>query len=125
MIRILVSSILTLCVLLATQLYAESSFDHSHQAFSRLLNEYVLEHGKKSSVRYKALKSSPQELSRYLKSLSAVTRERFNSFSRDEQLAFLINAYNGFGAKQLIGGRRFAQRRGKVLQHAPTNFVHY
>lgn len=96
MIRKLLIGLMMLCVLIPRSLLAESSFDHTHEAFTRILQEYVVEHDGKSSVRYKDLQSAPDALSAYLRSLSEVSRERFDSFSRDEQLAFLINAYNGF-----------------------------
>ena len=52
--------------------------------------------GPASIVDYKAIQTHPQTLERYTASLSAVSREQYRAFSKNEKLAFLINAYNAF-----------------------------
>jgi hypothetical protein len=41
-------------------------------------------------------------LQNYLKKLSAVSQKDFDSWNNDEQLAFLINAYNGWTVKLIL-----------------------
>lgn len=78
------------------------SFDHSHQKFSNILDEHVIEMGTQSKVNYSKLVKNPKELSDYLNELSSLSDEEFKSFSNEQQLAFLINAYNAFTLKLVI-----------------------
>lgn len=57
---------------------------------------------KTSAVDYKGFKKDYHLLNAYLISLSSVTKETFSKWSRDEQLAFLINAYNAFTIQLII-----------------------
>lgn len=77
-------------------------FDHSHGAFTKLLQNTVIYKGQASEVNYPKLKEQRAELEKYLGSLSAVTPAEFKSFSPAQQKAFLINAYNGFTLKLII-----------------------
>ena len=52
--------------------------------------------GQASQVRYAGFKADSAALNRYLDSLSAVTEAAFKTFSKPQQMAFLINAYNAF-----------------------------
>lgn len=73
------------------------SFDHSHKLFDNILKESVIYDDKQSWFNYKDLDT--KKLNIYLKSLSKVSKKEFNSFTKDQQLAFLINAYNAFTIK--------------------------
>lgn len=80
------------------------SFDHSHAAWSRLLQQHVVVQrgGRASQVRYAGLLAQRSELQHYLRQLSAVSRPGFESFSRAQQMAFLINAYNAFTVELIL-----------------------
>jgi hypothetical protein len=78
------------------------AFDHSHGKFNQILDKHLKVIGHQSLVNYKNLKASPAVLDNYLKTLSAVTKQEYKSFSSNEQLAFLINAYNAFTLKLII-----------------------
>jgi len=65
-------------------------FDHSHQEFDQILKEYV----KDDLVNYKAIRKQPEALNSYIDLLSKVDESIFNKWSKDEQLAYLINLYN-------------------------------
>lgn len=80
---------------------AQSNFDHSHADFTALLAEHVDEDG---LVDYAALDQSPQQLLDYLKKLAAVEKSEFDSWSRNQQLAFLINLYNAETLELIIDG---------------------
>lgn len=71
---------------------------HDHSPWDTLLGQYVLEvnEGRATQVDYAGFKRDEEALNRYLAGLSAVPRDEFDAWTRDEQLAFLINAYNAF-----------------------------
>ncbi len=61
-----------------------------HKPYSLLLNKYV----ESGSVNYDGLKQERIILDEYLNSLSKITKNQFESWSKPDQLAFLINIYN-------------------------------
>ncbi|MCK7595108.1 DUF547 domain-containing protein [Pseudomarimonas salicorniae] len=84
----------------------QAGFDHGHGAWSGLLERHVSwrPDGHASVVDYAGFESDRSALKAYLKALSAVPDETFQGFGRDEQLAFLINAYNAFTVELVLGG---------------------
>lgn len=78
------------------------SFDHQHTAFNQLLNEIVIPRGPQTVVDYALLKNSESRLDAYLSKLEVVTKQEYQSWSKDQQLAFLINAYNAFTLKLIV-----------------------
>lgn len=74
------------------------TFDHSHALWDRQLRQHVvvLRDGQASAVRYTEWLTQREALQAYLRQLSAVSRASFDGFSRPQQMAFLINAYNAF-----------------------------
>lgn len=74
------------------------ALDHSHAALTTLLKKHVIviDGGKTSQVNYVELKKERAALESYLASLSAVKKTEFDGWSKAQQMAFLINAYNGF-----------------------------
>jgi hypothetical protein len=92
-------------LLMAHPVFAEPEpFDHRHALFTTVLENHVRwnAEGTATTVDYAALKAGPEKLDRYLQSLSAVSRKEFDAWTADEQLAFLINAYNAFTLKLII-----------------------
>ena len=83
--------------MLFASLAAAQTFDHSHAAFTALLKKHVVlvEGGKTSKVKYAELKKDEPQLKAYLDSLSSVKEADFNAWSKAQQMAFLINVYNG------------------------------
>lgn len=67
-----------------------------------LWNELLAAHvsfndgGQSTRVDYAGMQQDQDKLQQYLNQLSAVSRTQFEALSRDQQLAFLINAYNAF-----------------------------
>ena len=72
--------------------------DHRHAAWSQLLSQHVvlLRNGQASEVRYAGFAAQRDDLRRYLSSLSGVTRAEFDAFTKAQQMAFFMNAYNAF-----------------------------
>lgn len=81
------------------------AFDHAHAAWGALLERHVIEQdgGKASRVRYEGMARDRAALKRYLDSLSATPRGEFDAWTRAEQVAFLINAYNAFTIEKILG----------------------
>src|SRR6185295_6102825 len=63
-------------------------------------NVVVLEGGKASQFRYADV--DRKALQSYLASLSRIEEKEFKAWSRDEQMAFLINAYNAFTVEKIL-----------------------
>jgi hypothetical protein len=84
---------------------ASAAFDHGHAAWTVLLKRHVvlIDGGKASQVDYAGLAQERSALQTYLDSLSAVPRVQFDSWSKSQQLAFLINAYNAFTVELILG----------------------
>ncbi len=102
-------TIITLMWLLPlSAVFAESqgstSFDHSHAAYTELLQKHVVvyDEGRRSVVDYAALQADEPALNAYLKDLADVSVDQYRSWSEDQQLAFLINAYNAFTLELIV-----------------------
>ncbi|MEL6713974.1 MAG: DUF547 domain-containing protein, partial [Planctomycetota bacterium] len=78
----------------------QSAFDHEHAGLTRVLDA-VLEDGR---VDYAALRKSPRALDAYLAGLEATTPAQHAKWTRDQQFAFWINAYNAY-TLQLVRDR--------------------
>lgn len=89
------------------QAWAQSGaagFDHRHGAWDALLKQHVVVAvgGNASTLRYAALQAQRPALKAYLDTLSAVSAASYGSWSRPQQLAFLINAYNAFTVELIL-----------------------
>jgi hypothetical protein len=91
------------------------AFDQQHEMFTQVLSNVVkLSPDKKQTrVDYALLNNQPEQLNQYLEGLSSVKQNEYTLWSGDEQLSFLINAYNGF-TLQLINQNYEKFQNGKV-----------
>lgn len=78
--------------------------ENIHQPWHKLLSDNVqaVNHGHSTAVNYAAMQTQRSELTAYLKVLSAITPSEFEQFSKNEQLAFLINAYNAWTVELIL-----------------------
>jgi hypothetical protein len=95
------------CLLLAVVLLsanAHAAFDQSHSKLTALLQAHVvwINGGTASQVDYAAIKDDPSLLNEYLSEVAAVSRQEYSGFSKAQQLAFLINAYNAYTIKFIL-----------------------
>jgi hypothetical protein len=90
---------------LAGRQSADASADALHRPLDELLNLYVRD----GFVYYRALKSDRRRLDRYVAALN-VPGETFARWSRDQQLAFWINAYNAFVLRTAIDAYPIRER---------------
>jgi hypothetical protein len=94
-----------LCAALAFAPAASAqSFDHGHGAWTALLKKHVvlLDGGKGSQLRYAGMAADRAALKAYLAQLSAVDQQAYDGFSKAQQQAFLINAYNAFTVELIL-----------------------
>ncbi|WP_211224568.1 DUF547 domain-containing protein [Marinimicrobium agarilyticum] len=58
--------------------------------------------GTATTVDYKTLKANPANLTQYLTQLSSVQKTTFDDWTKNQQLAYLINTYNAYTLKLII-----------------------
>ena len=109
-----ISSCLFAAVLLMNSAIVHA-FDHQHSIFTQVLSDVVrLSPNKKQTrVDYALLNKQPEKLNQYLNALSSVKQSDYQLWTGDEQLSFLINAYNGF-TLQLINQNYVKFQTGKA-----------
>jgi len=93
--------LLGLCAALLLLLPASSgaaSFDHGYRSYDALLRAHVDEEG---LVAYDALRKDGR-LASFLKKVSAVSAEEVSDWTRDQQIAFFVNAYNALTLQTVI-----------------------
>jgi hypothetical protein len=75
---------------------AWGQFDHTHAPWTALLKKHVVvvEGGKASYMRYAEMAKDRAALKTYIDTLAKVSEADFKGWSKHQQLAFLINAYN-------------------------------
>jgi hypothetical protein len=92
--------IFTILILFTTE--EIQAFDHGHASYQMVLDQYLVKKGPQTLINYSNLKKSPAELDNYLSQLSSLTHSEFSKWSKDQQLATLINAYNAWTLKIII-----------------------
>lgn len=74
------------------------ALDQAHSLWTEVLEAHV----RGDRFDYKKSKADRTKLDAYLKSLESVTPEEFEAFSRTEQFAFWINAYNAYTVQRVV-----------------------
>ena len=91
---------------LATRSFSQNSpaWDGQYAAWEALVAKHVrwLPDQKQSRVDYKGFAADRAALKKVLDEWSAVTPAAFAASSREQQMAFLINAYNGFTIELIL-----------------------
>jgi hypothetical protein len=89
-------------VLVVLLFFSEALYAFDHSAWDALLknNVVVLDGGKASRFRYGEV--DRKGVQSYLNALSGVSETEFKGWSREEQMAFLINAYNAFTVEKIL-----------------------
>jgi hypothetical protein len=80
------------------------AFDHAHRAWDELLKRHVVyvENGNASRVGYAGFMKDRDALRRVLDSYEAVNRAEFDAWTKAQQQAFLINAYNAITIEKIL-----------------------
>ena len=92
------------CALLPSLALAQNRFDHQYADWNALLNKHVqwLPDGKQSRVNYRGFAADRAALKAVLAAMSGVPKAAFDGWSKPEQMAFLINAYNAFTVELIL-----------------------
>jgi len=95
-------------ILLAAALLAASTIaaalDHSHKAWDDLLKKHVryVQNGNASRVDYAGFMKDRAQLKAVLADYQKVTKAEFEGWTKPQQQAFLINAYNAFTVEKIL-----------------------
>ena len=83
---------------------AQAQFDPSHSRWDALVKKHVrwLPDNKQSRVDYAAFQADRVALKVVLDGLSAVPKAEFDTWPREQRMAFLINAYNAFTVELIL-----------------------
>jgi len=83
---------------------AWAQFDHAYATWDGLLKKHVrwLPDGQQSRVDYDGFKADRAVLQQALAAMSAVPPAEFDRWSRAQQMAFLVNAYNAFTVELIL-----------------------
>lgn len=97
-------AVAALALLSATQFATSAPIDQTYSDYDALLSKHVkwLPGEKASQVNYSALAQEKTKLDQILTSWSNLSQSEFQSLNKKEQMAFLINAYNGFTLKLIL-----------------------
>lgn len=76
----------------------QDNFDDEHSLLTKVLSRYV----SNGRVNYRALKANQADLNEYLQNLAQIDPEAFKNWTRNQQLALWINAYNAYTIKAVI-----------------------
>lgn len=77
---------------------ADGEFDHGHTGLDSLLAKHVVQ----GRVDYRGLIEERASLQGYLATLATLGRDKLEAFTREEQLALYINAYNAFTVEVIL-----------------------
>jgi hypothetical protein len=96
--RITTFLIALIAVFVCTGSVLAQGFDHGYTAWDAQVKKHVkwLPDNKQSRVNYKGFATDRAELAKTLETFSSVTATQYAAFSKEQQMAFLINAYNAF-----------------------------
>jgi len=94
--------LLTFTLIMALAGGARAEFNHD--VWDSLLQRHVkvIDGGKATQVDYRALAETHTVLTGYLDTLSAISQAEFDGWANADQLAFLINAYNGWTVELIL-----------------------
>jgi hypothetical protein len=95
---------------------APSTADPLHRPFDQLLDLYVRD----GLVYYRAVRSDRARLNRYVTALGAVPRATYEKWTREEKMAFWINAYNAFTLQTVAG---HYPPKGNSIRNIPGAFA--
>jgi Protein of unknown function, DUF547 len=100
LIKTLIAVVLAFCATFAQA----QGFDHQYAAWDALVKKHVrwLPDNKQSRVDYGGFARDRAELKKTLDALSAVPKAEFEAWSREQRMAFLINAYNAFTVEVIL-----------------------
>ena len=100
----MMKKLIALLLFFVAALAQAQGFDHNYAAWDGLVKKHVkwLPDNKQSRVDYAAFAKDRAELKQVLDALSAVPKATFDGWSKEQRMAFLINAYNAFTVEIIL-----------------------
>lgn len=90
-------------------------FDQTYRLWNSELDRYVVD----GNVRYGLWQKHQEGLKRFLKQVEALSEKEYDSFSREEKLAFWLNVYNALIVKTVLDHYPIS---GKIAQYPKDSF---
>ena len=78
------------------------AYDHTYKSYDEILKQAVVVEGHQSSVEYSKLKPDTSKLDEFILGIESLERKEFDAWSREQQMAFLINAYNALTIRLIL-----------------------
>jgi len=91
-----------LLIIVSISSHSAFAYDHSYKSYTEILKQVVAVKGHQSFVDYTKLKSDTSKLDEFTDGIEYIGRNEFDSWSREQQMAFLINAYNAFTIQLIL-----------------------
>ena len=104
LIKQLLTALTAITIWLVTTGAALAQFDHSHAQWTTLLKKHtvVIDGGKASQMRYAGMAADHAGLKTYLDTIAKVSEADFKGWNKNQQLAFLLNAYNANMVEKIL-----------------------
>ena len=92
------------CLMALLSGLAQAQFDHGYAGWDALVKKHVrwLPDNKQSRADYTSLQRDRAELKKVLSAMGAVPKAEFDAWTREQRMAFLINAYNAFTVELIL-----------------------
>jgi hypothetical protein len=99
-VSLLLRSVLLIIAIVGS--HSSFAYDHTYKSYDEILKQVVAVKGTQSFVDYTQLKSDTSKLDEFTDGIEYIGKDEFDSWSREQQMAFLINAYNAFTIKLIL-----------------------
>lgn len=113
------AALLVVLSLLGPELLAADSFDQRYRAYAELLRAHVVD----ARVDYARLKSNRATLDAVAGTFADVTADQLESWSKEDQIAFWINAYNVFTLTAIVDHYPIVWRWRNLFTLTPWNSI--
>ena len=97
----------------------EEPFDHQYRAYTQLLNDHTIG----TKVDYPNLKLRRVRLDNIVNTFGQVTENQINNWSREEQIAYWVNAYNIFTLQAIVNNYPFKRTWFSWFRLSPYNSI--
>jgi len=93
-------------LMLLSEIVTAQAAGFDHAVWDELLKKHVIpiRNGHATQVDYRGMAADRAQLRKYLTATSNVKRSTFDGWTKEEQLAFLINAYNAWTVELILSG---------------------
>ena len=91
-----------LLIIVSISSHSAFAYDHTYKSYNEILKQVVVVKGHQSFVDYTQLKSDTSKLNEFTDGIEYIGKNEFDSWSREQQMAFLINAYNAFTIQLIL-----------------------